>query len=157
MQRPKRSGFVCHNVVGEPFHPRAMKKYWSVAAVIALLFVWWGFSRGESPVTLHFTSAHRSTIVSTVSTNGKVEPAEWAAARAETAGVVRSVLVQRGQQVSAGQDIVVLDATSAHSELDAALAKEHEARAEAATLDQGGKAQTVADLNDSIARLIVDQ
>lgn len=151
MQRAKRSGFVCHNVVGEPFHPRAMKKYWSVAAVIALLFVWWGFSRGESPVTLHFTSAHRSTIVSTVSTNGKVEPAEWAAARAETAGVVRSVLVQRGQQVSAGQDIVVLDATSAHSELDAALAKEHEARAEAATLDQGGKAQTVADLNDSIA------
>jgi len=102
-------------------------------------------------VTLHFSTAHRGTIVSTVSTNGKVEPVEWAAARAETAGVVRSVAVQRGQQVTAGQQLVLLDSTSARSELEAALAKEHEARAETATLGQGGKAQTLADLNDSIA------
>lgn len=128
-----------------------MRKYWPLLAFPALLVVWWGFSRGESPVTLHFSAAHRSTIVSTVSTNGKVEPVEWAAASAETSGIVRSVAVQRGQQVSAGQELVMLDSTSAHSELEAALAKEREARADAATLGQGGKAQTLADLNDSIA------
>ncbi len=127
-----------------------MKKYWPFVAFLILLLVWWGFSRGESPVTLHFSSAHRSTIVSTVTTNGKVEPVEWAAARAEVAGVVRSVTVQRGQEVSAGQELVALDATSARSELEAALAREREARAETATLGEGGKAQTVADLNDSI-------
>jgi HlyD family secretion protein len=128
-----------------------MKKYWPVVAVPILLFVWWGFSRRDSPATLHFSSAHRSTIVSTVSTNGKVEPVEWATARAETAGVVRSVAVQRGQHVDAGQTLVVLDNESARSELAAALAKEGEARAASATLGQGGKAQTVANLTDSIA------
>jgi RND family efflux transporter MFP subunit len=44
----------------------------------------------------------------------------------------------------------MLDAVSAHSELEASLAKEREVRAEAATVGQGGKAQTLADLNDSI-------
>jgi len=97
-----------------------MRKYWPLLAFPALLLVWWGFSRGESPVTLHFSAAHRSTIVSTVSTNGKVEPVEWAAASAETSGIVRSVAVQRGQQVAAGQELVMLDSTSAHSELEAA-------------------------------------
>ena len=116
-----------------------MKKYWPFVAFLILLLVWWGFSRGESPVTLHFSSAHRSTIVSTVTTNGKVEPVEWAAARAEVAGVVRSVTVQRGQEVSAGQELVALDATSARSELEAALAREREARAETATLGRGRK------------------
>ncbi len=114
-----------------------MRKYWPIVAVLALLLVWWGFSRRESPVTLHFSSAHRGTIVSVVSTNGKVEPVEWAAARAESAGIVRSVNVQRGQQVTAGQPLVVLDATSAHSDLEAALAKEHEAQTEAATSRAG--------------------
>ena len=129
---------------------RAMRKYWPILAVLALLLIWWGFGRGESPVTLHFSSARTGTIVSTVSTNGKVEPVEWAAARAESAGVVRRVAVQRGQLVAAGQELVVLDSTSANSDLEAALAKENEARAEAATLGQGGKPQTLADLNDSI-------
>ncbi len=128
-----------------------MKKYWPLVAFPTLLLVWWGFSRRDSPVTLHFSTAHSGTIVSTISTNGKVEPVEWAAAGAESAGVVRLVSVQRGQQVDAGQTLVVLDGESAGSELAAALAKEGEARAAAATLGQGGKAQAVASLNDSIA------
>jgi HlyD family secretion protein len=128
-----------------------MKKYWPLVALLTLIVVWVIFGRGESPVTLHFATAHRSAIVSTVSTNGKVEPVEWAAARAETAGVVRSVAVQRGDQVTAGQNLVLLDMTSARSEVTAALAKQREARAEATVLGEGGKAQTLADLNDSIA------
>jgi HlyD family secretion protein len=128
-----------------------MKKYWPFVALPTLLLLWWGFSRGESTVTLHFSTAHRSTITSTVSTNGKVEPVEWAAARAETAGVVHAVVVQRGQQVTAGQTLVVLDSAVASSELAAALAREGEARAAAATLGQGGKAQALASVNDSIA------
>jgi len=128
-----------------------MKKYWPFVALPTLLLLWWGLSRGESAVTLHFSAAHRSTITSTVSTNGKVEPAEWAAARAETAGVVRSVAAQRGQQLAAGQALVILDTAAASSELAAALAKQREARAEISTLGQGGKAQALATLNDSIA------
>ncbi len=128
-----------------------MRKYWPIAAFVGILLAWWGFSRREPAVTLHVVSAERGKIVSVVSTNGKVEPAEWAAARADSAGIVRDVEVQRGQAVEAGQVLVSLDTTSASSDLAAALAKEREAQAEASTLGQGGKAQTLADLNDSIA------
>ena len=81
-------------------------------------------------MTLHFSTARREAVVSTVSTNGKVEPVEWAAARAERSpAFVRSVLVQRGQQVgSPARPLVVLDATSARTDLEAALAKEREAQ-----------------------------
>ena len=115
-----------------------------------LLLLWWGLDSRESTAEIHFAAVRRLAIESTVSTNGKVEPVEWAAARAETSGVVRTVEVQRGQRVEAGQILVRLDTTSAESDLAAALAREQEARAEVATLGQGGKAATLAHLKDAI-------
>jgi HlyD family secretion protein len=89
-------------------------------------------------------------IESTISTNGKVEPVDWAAARAETAGVVRSIAVQRGQNLKAGQTLVLLDTTAAQSDLAGALARQQEAQAETQTLSLGGKASQLANLDDSI-------
>jgi HlyD family secretion protein len=128
-----------------------MKRYWLFLILPFLLLLWWGLGRGESAPTIHFTPVQRATIESTVSTNGKVEPAVWARAAADSNGVVRAIAVQRGQRVSAGQTLVTLDSTAARSGLAAALAKEQEARADEATLAQGGKAATLASLNDSIA------
>jgi HlyD family secretion protein len=127
-----------------------MKRSWLLLLIPALLLLWWGLDSRESTPEIHFAAVRRLTIESTVSTNGKVEPVEWAAARAETGGVVRTVEVQRGQRVEAGQVLVRLDTSSAQSDLAAALAREQEARAEVATLGQGGKAATVAHLNDAI-------
>ncbi len=90
------------------------------------------------------------TIESTVPTNGKVEPVEWAAARAEIAGVVRAVSVQRGEMVTAGQTLVTLDTTAAQSDLAAALAREQEAHADTAALGRGGKPAALANVNDQI-------
>jgi HlyD family secretion protein len=127
-----------------------MRKYWIPAVLLALLGLWWGLDhRGSAPV-IHFSTAKRMRIESSVSTNGKVEPVDWAAARAETAGVVRAIEVQRGQEVKAGQTLVLLDTTSAQSDLAAALAREEEAQAETQTVGQGGKASQLASLNDSI-------
>lgn len=127
-----------------------MKRSWLLLIIPALLILWWGLDSRESTPEIHFAAVRRLTIQSTVSTNGKVEPVEWAAARAETAGVVRTVEVQRGQRVQAGQILVRLDVTAAQSDLAGALAREQEARTEVATLGQGGKAATLANLNDSI-------
>jgi len=127
-----------------------MKKSWLLLIIPALLLLWWGLDSRESAAEVHFAAVRRLTIKSTVSTNGKVEPAEWAAALAETGGVVHTVEVQRGQRVEAGQVLVRLDTSSAQSDLAAALAKEQEARADVTTLGQGGKAATVVHLNDSI-------
>jgi HlyD family secretion protein len=127
-----------------------MRPYWLLLILPLLLLLWWGLDHRNSVTQVHFASAQHARIESTVSTNGKVEPVEWAAARAETAGVVRVISTQRGQNVHAGQTLVTLDTTAARSDLATALAKEQEAQVENATLTQGGKAATLADLNDKI-------
>ncbi|MBV9670826.1 MAG: efflux RND transporter periplasmic adaptor subunit, partial [Acidobacteriales bacterium] len=125
-------------------------KYWLLLILPVLLLLWWGLDHREPRPEIHFAKVERRRIESTVSTNGKVEPAEWAAARAEAAGVVRAVSVQRGDTVSAGQTLVKLDVSPAQSDLAAAEAKKQEAQAEIATIGQGGKASQLASINDSI-------
>ena len=75
---------------------------------------------------------------------------EWGAARAEIAGVVKGIGIQRGQHVVKGEPLVTLDTSAAQSELAAALAKQQEARTEAANLAQGGREAQVSSLRDSI-------
>lgn len=127
-----------------------MKRYWWLLILPAILLLWWAISRGQSAVVIHFTAAHYGSLSSIVPTNGKVEPAEWSAARAEISGVVRNVDVQRGQDVQAGQTLVTLDTTAARADLAAALARQEEAQAEMRTLGEGGKAAVVAGLDDRI-------
>jgi RND family efflux transporter MFP subunit len=128
-----------------------MKKYWLLLALPVLLILWWGLDHRQSSVTVHFATVKQTQIESTVSTNGKVDPAEWAAVRAETAGVVRSILTQRGARVGAGQTIVTLDTTAARAELAAAQARLQEAQAEVLTLGQGGKASQISSLTASVS------
>ncbi len=127
-----------------------MRRYWLLLILPALLLLWWGLDHHDAVPEVHFVAVSRTRIESTVSTNGKVEPLEWAAARAETAGVVKTVAVQRGQSVQAGQTLLKLDVTAAQSDVAAAQAREQAARAEVATLGQGGKASQLASLKDSI-------
>ncbi|MGA8028851.1 MAG: efflux RND transporter periplasmic adaptor subunit [Bryobacteraceae bacterium] len=135
-----------------------MKRYWLLLLLPVLLVLWWGLGVRQTAPEIHFATARQIIIESTVPTNGKVEPVEWAAARAETAGVVQAISVQGGQRIEAGQTLVTLDTTAAQSDLAAALAREQEAQAENLTLGQGGKAATLANLNDSIksAQVAVD-
>jgi HlyD family secretion protein len=99
---------------------------------------------------VHFAAVRRASIESTVSTNGKVEPANWAAARSEIAGVVKSVDVQRGQAVRAGQTLVALDTSTADASLAAALSRQQETQTEERILAAGGKTATLASLDDQI-------
>jgi HlyD family secretion protein len=127
-----------------------MKKSWLILLFPAALALWWVLSHRESSTVIHFSPVTKSTIESTVSTNGKVEPAQWAAARALSAGVVSSVSVQRGDTVKEGQPLVTIDTRLVQSELAGALARKQEAQAEASTISQGGKAATLASLDDSL-------
>jgi HlyD family secretion protein len=134
-----------------------MKKSWLLLLVPAALLLWWGLSRRDSAPLIHFSPVTKTTIESTVSTNGKVEPAQWAAARALAAGLVNSIAVRRGDEVKAAQTLVTLDMSLAQSELAGALARKQAAQAEAATVNQGGKAATVASLSDSLQAAKVAQ
>src|SRR5438445_9727858 len=111
-----------------------MKRYWWVLILPFLLLLWWGLDRRDSVAVIHFATVQQAAIESTVSTNGKIEPAQWAAARAETSGVVRSVAADRGQQVTSGQTLINLDSSAAQSDVAAALARQQQAQAESVTL-----------------------
>lgn len=127
-----------------------MKKSWLLLLIPLLLVLWWGLSRGHSIPTAHFAEVRRATVESTVSTNGKAEPAQWAAARAENAGVVTAVEVTRGDLVKQGQVLVTLDTASARSTLAAAQAQEQQAATDLSVLQQGGKQGQRASIEDQI-------
>ena len=110
----------------------------SLALTAAAVLLIWGFTRRAKPPDVPFTKVRRATVVSSLSTNGKVEPIEWASARAERAGVVKTVSVQKGQLVQAGAQLVSLEFTNATSELASANAAIAAARAQQQVIQQGG-------------------
>jgi len=127
-----------------------MKKSWLLVLVPVVLLIWWGLARRDSAVVVHISRVTKTTIESTISTNGKVEPGEWAAARPLSAGIVDSVSVERGETVTAGQPLVTLDSRLTQAELAGARARKQEAQVEVSTLNQGGKAAAIASLDDSL-------
>jgi len=127
-----------------------MKNFLLISLIPILILLWWGLSRRDAAPEVHFVGARTAKIESTVSTNGKVEPAQWAAARAEVAGVVTATAVTRGQTVQFGQSLATIDSTAATADLVTAQAREQEAQAESAIVGQGGKSSQLANINDSI-------
>ncbi|MFL6448557.1 MAG: efflux RND transporter periplasmic adaptor subunit [Bryobacteraceae bacterium] len=127
-----------------------MKRYWLVAVGLVLLLAWWAFAHQQAVPEVHFAKVTQAGIESTISTNGKVDPFDWAAARAESPGVVRAISIQRGATVQAGQTLVTLDTTAAEAELAATEARAQEARAELSVLSQGGRASQLSSLASSI-------
>ncbi len=129
---------------------------WFGCLAIIVAVIIWGITRKSAPPQIPFTHTTRQTIVSTLSTNGKVEPIEWASARAERAGVIQKVYVTRGQHVDKGAPLVQLDATSAASTLATAESQITQARAQEQTLSQGGNAAERALLESDMGKARLD-
>jgi len=121
------------------------------AAVIA-----WGILRKSSPRPVSFARAKRQTLISTLPTNGKVEPFEWQAVRAEAAGLVVRVPVREGQGVFKGGVVAEISDPALAADIEAAEARVAEARANLAALEAGGKPAELTDIENSIARARFD-
>ena len=103
------------------------------------------------PPEVEFVKIGRKKIVESLATNGKIEPVEWAAARAEMAGIVERVLVQKGQVVGLGAPLVELDAKEARAALETAETRVVQARGEIDTLSRGGRASDLAALDGQLS------
>jgi HlyD family secretion protein len=121
-----------------------------VAAVAAIIV--WGVLRKGDPPKVNFARVKRQTLVSTLPTNGKVEPSVWQAVRAETAGIVSRAPVEDGRTVAAGDVLAAIADPSLQAEIDAAQAKLNEARANLASQEAGGKPAEFTDIENSLAR-----
>src|SRR5271157_3347176 len=94
----------------------------------------WLATRRAAPPQVPFEIARRQTLVSMLSTNGKVEPVDWTEIATEREGRIARLLVRRGQAVGKGTALVELDTPAADSELAAAQSHLEQARANLATL-----------------------
>ncbi len=103
-----------------------------------------------------FARVKRQTLVSTLPTNGNVEPSFWQAVRAETGGVVGPAPVENGQAVAAGTVMAVISDASLQAGIDTAQAKLDEARANLASQEAGGKPAEFTDIGNLLARAEFD-
>ncbi len=132
------------------------KKLFLLALIPLAALVWWAYMRKHEPPRVPFAAATRETLTSTLPTNGKVEPMEWQAIRAETAGLVDRLTVQDGQQVAKGAPVAYLTEPGLQAEVQAAEARVAEARANLATLQGGGRASEIAEIENGLARARFD-
>ena len=128
------------------------KLLWLLAIPLAAAG-WWAVHRGSSAPQVPFAKAIRETLISTLPTNGKVEPIEWEAVRTEKAGLVRQVPVTEGQAVVKGAALAYLSDTGLAADLEAAEARAAQARAELATIVAGGKQEELTTIDGDLAQL----
>jgi HlyD family secretion protein len=133
-------------------------RYW-----LALLFVaaagavlWFVVNWRNQPPEVSFVKATRETIVSSVPTNGRVEPVEWATARAERSGAVTKISVRRGQRVREGEVLVELDSAEAQAELASANARISQIRSDIEVLSRGGRSSDLTDISSNLEKLRLD-
>jgi HlyD family secretion protein len=127
----------------------------TLLAAIAAIIVWGVLRKGDPP-KVNFARVKRQTLVSTLPTNGKVEPSLWQAVRAETGGIVSRAPVEDGQTVAAGAVLAAIADPSLQAEIDAAQAKLNEARANLASQEAGGKPAEFTDIENNLARARFD-
>ena len=120
-------------------------------AGIAIVIVW-AMSRRAAPPQVPFARVTRETVISTLSTNGKVEPIEWASARSERAGLVKKVLIELGQFVQQDTPLVELDTREASAQLASAEAQIGQAKAQIQALNQGGSTVERAQIDGDLER-----
>ncbi|HEY4362157.1 MAG TPA: efflux RND transporter periplasmic adaptor subunit [Bryobacteraceae bacterium] len=132
-----------------------MKAKYAVWALvlIALAAGGWQIDKWKrQPPEISFARVAKENITSTVPTNGKVEPELWAVARAERSGAVKEILVDRGQHVATGAELVRLDTSDIDQERVSAQSKIDQVHAEMDAISKGGRAADLADIAGSLEK-----
>jgi HlyD family secretion protein len=133
-----------------------LKKLLLLLLAVAAGVIVWGVLRKSQPPKVNVATAKRQTLVSTLPTNGKVEPFAWQAARATSAGVVGALNIRDGQTVAKGQALATVTDPSLAADVEAAQAKVAEARAALSGLEAGGRPADVTDIENRLSRVKYD-
>lgn len=116
--------------------------------IITIVVVGWRFSSEIPHIPTHLMA--RGTFEDQLTTNGRLEPSEWASARAEREGLLVAVPVLKGQQVVKGATLAIFDAKDAQADLASATARVDEATATIKTLQSGGRRRDLVDIEESL-------
>jgi HlyD family secretion protein len=132
-------------------------KVWLGVAGLAMAAAggYWFFGR-SGPVVVPFAKVSRERLVSTLTTNGKVEPAEWAVLRAPVAGRIALLTVAKGAAVRKGQAVGQMESDGAKAEVVAAEARLAQARAELAVTQRGASPAAIAEADGALTKARVE-
>jgi HlyD family secretion protein len=133
-----------------------LKKWLLLLLLAAAAAIAWGVLHKNAPPTIPIARVKRQTLVSTLPTNGKVEPLEWQTVYTETAGLVSRLDVREGQVVAQGQTLAEITDPALQADIEAAQAKAAEARATLAGLEAGGRPAEFADIDSRLERARFD-
>lgn len=128
------------------------RRIWVILALIILVATIWLRMSTSRVVQVRMATAVRGQLVSTLSTNGKVEPIHNFAAYSPKPGTVKAVYVHEGEKVASGQLLLTLDDSEARSDVAAALAAERGAQAQLQALRHGGTRSQQITLSGDIGK-----
>lgn len=111
-----------------------------IVALIVIFVVAQHFLRSKLPVRV--ATARIGNLVSTVSTNGKVQPEVNFEAHAPFSGIIKNIYVHQGDKVKAGQLLLTMDDSQAEANLASAYAGLKGAQAGYHSAVAGGPAAT---------------
>jgi HlyD family secretion protein len=127
--------------------------FWAIGSVVALaaaIFLIRSCTREDVPVRT--ARASYQDLVTSISTNGKVEPVENFEAHAPAPGVVEDVRVREGDKVSAGTLLLQMDLASANARLAAAQSAVASAQSSATAINRGGSQDERLSLSGDLDR-----
>ena len=124
----------------------------AIGAAGALVLAWALLKLRSDPPEVQLGRAMRETIHSSITTNGKVEPIEWAVARAERSGPVIKMMVHRGEHVEKDQELLEIDASEARAALVNAQARMAAARSDLNIIERGGRATDLAEIASGLEK-----
>jgi HlyD family secretion protein len=125
-------------------------------AVLVLAFVVFR-ATSRDVIEIRVTSVARQNLLSTVSTNGKVQPIDEFRAYAPSPGVIAKIYVQVLEKVKAGDLLLKMQDSDAVAKLAAATASLRTAEATLHDLEQGGSQEERLALNGDMSRLQLQQ
>ena len=123
-----------------------------VVIVIAVIVLAALISLGRREVPVRAERATRGDIVSTISTNGKIQPLDNFEAHAPAPTIVRRVYVHEGDHVKAGQMLLQLDNADARAQAARARAQLRGAEASLSAVEAGGTREEVLATQSQLAK-----
>ena len=120
--------------------------------VVILLAVGAFVSLRPRRIRIQITRPQRQDILSTITTNGKVEPRQNFEAHSPAPTTVKRILVHEGDHVKPGQLLLELDDATARAELAQATAQLRAAQASYAALQAGGSQEELLNRQASLTK-----
>lgn len=130
---------------------------WSGAGIAVVLVFYFVHIVTRTTLPIRVAVVERSSLKSTTSTNGIVEPVSAFEAHAPFPGVIKAIYVHEGDKVTTGQLLLQMDDTNARARLATAIAALRGAQVSYDATMKGGTPEEQLTLNGDITRTQMDR